>query len=387
MTLQPSGSPHFPGLNALRFYAALSVVVYHSQVDFAELHPHPSSLRWLQTLVLHGYDSVILFFVLSGFLIASLAIHEQRSTGTLAVGRFYVRRALRIWPLYYGLLFVGLFAIPSLIGPLPAYHPRVTGAQVALMVLLLPNWAGLPMIVAHLWSLGVEEQFYALYPVLARLRRWIVPLLVGLILLKLVVSVIAYGACSDSTLALWSVWLPHECIAIGALGAYLYARPRPAPLLRVFYRRSIQILLWAVFLGLVVMDSDFTLSIRNQALSFVFLGIILNVATNPASLIKLRHPLLERLGDLSYGMYIWHVPIMYGVLLTLQALGWRDGFNELSQLATIGLTLWGAWLSRRYIEMPFLRLKRRFQTQPSPSPSSIANEPAPSKDAITFGSY
>src|SRR5262249_31635128 len=90
---------YFPGLNTLRFLAAFSVLIQHTE-SCPELFGLGNKVI-LGHLCLTGHDSVGLFFVLSGFLITYLLLTEQGHTGRVRVGKFYLRRALRIWPLYY----------------------------------------------------------------------------------------------------------------------------------------------------------------------------------------------------------------------------------------------------------------------------------------------
>ncbi len=184
--------PYFPGLNGLRFIAAISVVLGHIEQikGWFGLPRAGFSLDWA---ILNGDDAVTLFFALSGFLITYLLLGEQARTGTIHVRKFYARRILRIWPLYYLLVFIG-FALMSLV-PLEGYtglnSPRTTHALLA-HLLFVPNvlpffsiWiAG----ITHLWTIGVEEQFYILWPLLLRrFARYGLLMMVGIIALKLIV--------------------------------------------------------------------------------------------------------------------------------------------------------------------------------------------------------
>src|SRR6266850_3985807 len=97
---RPSRAVHFPGLNGLRFLAALTVVLYHASFSFeyAGIPQYDYLVRLnLQT----GFLCVVFFFVLSGFLITYLLLAEEAETGEIYVRGFYLRRVLRIWPLYY----------------------------------------------------------------------------------------------------------------------------------------------------------------------------------------------------------------------------------------------------------------------------------------------
>ena len=114
---------YFPGLNGLRFFAAFSVVVTHIELvkhfkGYPTLWVENASdeltlTHILQKIIFHaGGLGVYFFFVLSGFLITYLLLVEKAKTGTVAVKKFYWRRVLRIWPLYYLIVILGFFVIP-----------------------------------------------------------------------------------------------------------------------------------------------------------------------------------------------------------------------------------------------------------------------------------
>jgi peptidoglycan/LPS O-acetylase OafA/YrhL len=103
MVARTAAHIHFPGLDALRFYAAMSVVVIHTATNFGDLRLRSSKIPLLDALALDAQSAVSLFFVLSGFLITYLLLTEHSRTGTVQVRPFYMRRILRIWPLYYAL--------------------------------------------------------------------------------------------------------------------------------------------------------------------------------------------------------------------------------------------------------------------------------------------
>ncbi|MEP6985313.1 MAG: acyltransferase family protein, partial [Chloroflexota bacterium] len=94
---------HFKGLNALRFYAAVSVVVHHVMYNPNVWYGLPNLPDTVGRFFINGTDAVHLFYVLSGFLITYLMLVERERTGTVSVKKFYLRRVLRIWPLYFAL--------------------------------------------------------------------------------------------------------------------------------------------------------------------------------------------------------------------------------------------------------------------------------------------
>src|SRR4051794_17305081 len=151
---------HIPALDGLRGVAILLVLVFH----FSESHSAMSG--WFQKLhriAASGWVGVDLFFVLSGFLITSILFEAKRSSGYFR--NFYMRRVLRIFPLYYGVLVVAFLLIP-LVHPYQNPRYQTIAAHQGYLWAYLQNyvtwidWKGF----THFWSLAVEEQFYLVWP-------------------------------------------------------------------------------------------------------------------------------------------------------------------------------------------------------------------------------
>jgi len=168
----PHLAPRFyrPELDALRLIAFLMVWFSHSLPSMADGVTRgitPAALRWLEAIREAGNFGVSVFFFLSAFLITELLRRERLATGTIHLRAFYLRRILRIWPLYLGVL-----AAYGLLG-LRFHGFRIEPGRLLASLLLAGNWyiAFHPAILTPmraLWSLSVEEQFYLGWPVLAR---------------------------------------------------------------------------------------------------------------------------------------------------------------------------------------------------------------------------
>ena len=103
---------YFPNLNGLRFIAALMVIVHHIE-QYKSIYGLPNNFS-STTIQIFGELGVVLFFVLSGFLITYLLLEEESQTNTIAVRDFYVRRILRIWPLYFLIVILALLVLPNI---------------------------------------------------------------------------------------------------------------------------------------------------------------------------------------------------------------------------------------------------------------------------------
>jgi peptidoglycan/LPS O-acetylase OafA/YrhL len=369
------GGVWFPGLNGLRFFAAMAVACSHVEL-MKQYHGLPNAYDRLPVYEL-GRLSVTLFFVLSGYLITYLLLVEKQRQGTIAVKPFYMRRMLRIWPLYYLIVLASFFVLPHI----DAFHvPQFTGAIAAnfgrtfpLFALFLPQLALSvyePVPFAEpAWSIGVEEQFYLLWPLLLRRTRRFVPLAAAVIVLAVGAR---YGAlrmaqanrADAGALAVWNGVINYlyftriECMAIGGLFAWIFFAKKQA-VLNFLYSRVVQAIVYALLVWLLVTDS-FKPIFNYGGYSVLFGVLILNVATNPRSLIKLRGRAFEFFGNISFSIYMLH-EIAIQLVLSLggtSAVALYGGAMILTIAAASACYLW--------FERPFLRLKPYAATLPSP---------------------
>lgn len=328
---------YFPGLNTLRIYAAVCVIISHVAPTHELLTP----------LLLDGSHSVTLFFALSGFLITYLLMDERQRTGRIDVRAFYVRRALRIWPLYFLVVVVSYIAA-SLFFPyqMPPTRPVFVLAILVLLPQVPDALAGDMGALGQLWSIGVEEIFYLYWPVLVRRFR-IVPLCLTIIAVRLALSALVSLGIGER-LAFLLYLNRWECMAVGALGAWLVFMQHP--LLRILYRPQVQIAAILAAIYVIAQGDSFQ---QDLLVSIVFTVLIVNIAANPRSLLRLETPLLRSLGNISYSVYMWHVL----VLLTVVRLT-TDVTLRLGVIVVVSILI--GFASYRWIERPLMRLKYRF---------------------------
>ena len=202
----PKSAIYLPGLNGLRAMAAVSVVLSHTIHALGQFKLNPFLLGTnndggTQGLLLAGFG-VSIFFALSGFLITYLLLIEKEQAG-IDIKKFYVRRILRIWPLYYVYLLLALITIISL----NLYFNRTALLLYVFYSANIPFILGitLPFLV-HYWSLGVEEQFYLFWPWIIKkvnmnLQTVILFLIVVLIACKLIFHFRYPGSFAESFLS------------------------------------------------------------------------------------------------------------------------------------------------------------------------------------------
>jgi peptidoglycan/LPS O-acetylase OafA/YrhL len=328
-------------------------------------------------LFYRGSNAVKLFFVLSGFLITFLLLEELRKSDTVQVGRFYLRRVCRIWPLYYAVVAFGLafyfVALPALGMERASGDVYDWRQALVLYVFFLPNLMNalhsVGGILNPLWSIGIEEQFYLFWaPAVRRCRAQLPGLFAVVFALSFALYLAqAFGAFGDGVAKKFVDQLEFHFMAAGA--AFAYALHRfPGRLLASAAFRSplVQVVLATLLLEFVVLGfipwGDVGSELFQLAL---YPWLIVTVGANPRNVLRLAMPWTEKLGVVSYGIYMLHMPIVYATsFLFLKTTWWRDnpvgyviGYWSLVFLGTGAVAL----LSYRFYELPFLRLKdRRF---------------------------
>ena len=383
-----TGKVHFQGLDSLRFLAALFVVLNHIPMNQAGAglpNPHWGALFY------RGAPAVAFFFTLSGFLITYLLLGEQRRTGTIGVGRFYLRRACRIWPLYFVIVALGLafynFVLPRLGIVYPVEYNL--GLAAVLYTLFLPNvMNGLYRvggILNPLWSIGVEEQFYLAWaPAMRRFHGVLPRLAAGLLAVSFGVFCLnrleVFGGGSVQGIV---GQLRFHFMAAGSLCAWALYRHRERFLaLPIFSSRAFQWVLLALLVEFYVTGLLPWGWFFEEALQvLLYAWLIVTVAANPKNVVRIGNPAFEYLGTISYGLYMWHMVAIYGTSALFRATDWWRGHLVLYWLAyyaiALGATVLIAHLSFRWLEQPFLRLKdRRFSLPMSASRVVPSDAPA-----------
>jgi peptidoglycan/LPS O-acetylase OafA/YrhL len=348
---------YIPALDALRAFAVGIVILSHAGLRFAQ----------------GGKTGVLVFFVLSGYLITSVLLNEQAITSRVSFRRFYARRVLRLAPaLVVVIIATSLFALTQR----HTAEGHETLRAIPAVVLYVSNWR--QVIVGpnsggwfgHFWSLAVEEQFYLVWPtVLALSYRWkrlpgvaIVALVgaVASLLEKIIVAHEASGRQAGTDFAADGLLLGCALAAWVAIGV----GPRA--------RRWLSRCLWPATVAIVIATvygrSDDSGSLHQyETFGRVYWPITVVAATVVVAVLVigtvpswLRRVLAWRplvyLGRISYGMYLWHLVILGALVAWLPGQGAAIRTVELFTL-TIGV----ASLSYRYVERPFLRRKRRLE--------------------------
>lgn len=373
---QKKSKVYFPGLDALRFFAAFSVIIGHIELLKSQLGYQNNND--LFTKINFGGLGVYFFFVLSGFLITYLLFEELERTKTIALKKFYLRRVLRIWPLYYLIAFLGFFIFPHFeilhIPWLQSFFEENFYINIVLFFVMLPNLAlafmpAMPHI-GQLWSIGIEEQFYLVWPILIKKAKNKLRLIfVGIILIILIKTIyvlsLKIGVLPSNS---WSLGVKKalgmskfECMLIGALGAY-FLKYKRNEYLEFIYNKwilGVSLLLLPFLSYLMYAYADDLIHIPY---SFLFLIIIMNISSNSKSFLKLEHPVFSFLGKISYGLYMYHMVLIVVIINSRFLDGFQNTiwFNVFLYVLTLIASIIAASLSYYGIEKQFLKLKKSF---------------------------
>ena len=369
-----TGSQRFyrPELDTLRFFAFWGVFLFHvvpNDPQFYQAHPILPHLAvpFVCAVASAGAYGVDLFFALSAYLITTLLVREEEVRGSIDTRAFYVRRILRIWPLYF--FFIAVAALVTVWDK----NQHLGWPFVAGYLLLSGNWVyvflGLPHSIAGpLWSVSIEEQFYLVWPIaLRRLsRRQLVFAVIGLLVVAnlvrgfLVYSHVLGAAIEYNTLA------RIDAIALGILVAYFLGSE--APSLSLIRRAALALgsmLLWCLVASYTNLNAQTEVApvmgtlLGRPLVAMAAAGLLVAVIGAPGVGARvLTHPWLTYLGRISYGLYVYHA----AGLLAAWHLFRGNSVKMYAAYATSGflLTVIFSAISYRWLESPFLKMKERF---------------------------
>lgn len=364
--LHAAGSFYRPELDVLRFAAFLLVFLHHT-LPRQGLIPHlgPQLSAVVTSLAKACGFGLCLFFTLSAYLITELLIRERDARGKLDVKAFYIRRALRIWPLYF--LGLGIGVVFALYKPAPGVLERY-----AAYAFLAGNWYCAAHIASAgkspmeiLWSISVEEQFYLFWPwVAAAKARRPLQIAASSLLVASVVALIVIARIGASTDAAWF----NSFVQFGMFGAGAMlslklqgGAPRWGMTLRTVVGLG-ALLLWFISSYVFhVKDPGPTSAINlvagYTAVEFGCVMFLLSVI----GLAPRRLPrALIYLGRISFGLYVFHgLGLEIASRLSHQLGAGYSGFVQtfLGLAVTVSL----ASLSYKFYEKPFLKLKKRME--------------------------
>jgi peptidoglycan/LPS O-acetylase OafA/YrhL len=373
------GTRKFGSLDGVRGLCILGILWHHSGLELPGVFFHRAFL------------AVDMFFVLSGFLIVTLLLRERDRTGDISLRKFYARRTLRIFPIYYLLLFV-LLILYAVLKP----GTKTAGDYFASLPYLLTytsNWV--PVQASNLtitWSLATEEQFYLGWPLIEKLLRPPGVALV-LVLVLIVNQLMNFGVLdflftalygSEVNLNLQILDVTYTPIALGVLLAHVLHAPQG---FRFFFplvgRRGSCVVFGGLLASLVAIwpgDISGAGRLLMQLSMMLLLGSLV-IREDHTARAALAFPPIAALGVISYGVYLYHMWAMHPVALGFMKLGWDRQSYAYLFVSVLASTI-VAGLSYRFIEQPLLKLKTRFSTDRA---CEVGQRPPRDRSALDVG--
>ncbi len=349
---------YFPLLDGLRCLSIVAVVWFHAA---GTIYHHSELLS-------RGYLGVSLFFVISGFLITTLLLREQSGTGNISLKRFYLRRAFRIFPLYYAV--VALYVVLVSATETHSAAGKNFWHNLPYFLTYTSNWfvpLGSDRVIFYFaWSLAAEEQFYLFWPwVVNASARPYLPLGVMAGLLTLHYSS-GFGVdrgflnpTSFLTVVLTEISPP---ICLGAIAAVLMHRPTSFDWInRWMGWRYSPICALAALLIALAFDAtpDWVDSI---AMTWLVVACVLQ-PDQPLGYV-LTNPLIKHIGIVSYGIYLTHMLCVNAARRLVHV-----SYGPLVFVLGFAISIFVATLSYYFFESPFLHLKDRLTKGPEWQPA------------------
>jgi peptidoglycan/LPS O-acetylase OafA/YrhL len=369
---------YFPELDGLRFIAFLLVFFFHGGV------PQPILARLVGSPIAralrgNGGFGVQLFFILSGYLITTLLLREEARYGRIALTSFWIRRILRIWPLYYVIIVLGFFVLPGVDRQLfTAGFAETLRIHFVPFLAFLGNWS-MALVrpipydwLSVLWSVCVEEQFYLVVPLLiaAVAPRFRIAVVVAL----MAASIAVRGYCAlrygSQLMIVFNSFAQFDTLASGVLLAMLLGWRRDRPRLRLAAR----ILQWPLYAFVIWGLGQPSLghgAAWHRTWDYVWVwmagvGIVVVAVWGDGWLrAALSYSRLVWLGRISYGLYMYHEIALWAEKRLGDILPWIPNKEELLAIGGFALTIGLATASYYGIERRFLVLKRSWTRVPS----------------------
>jgi peptidoglycan/LPS O-acetylase OafA/YrhL len=356
----------FGSLDGLRAVSIAGVILFHSWWGT----PY---YRWLAAIPVlrRGSFGVHIFFVISGFLITTLLLRERDKLGNISIRDFYIRRALRIWPLYYatiGLYVLAMLAFEGGSRRSTFFHYLPYFLTYTYTWFIVPRWPTGPFNLA--WTLATEEQFYAFWPLVLRFLRgaWSSALIVAIVLLRIAAG---YGWTNR---ILPPGWLPTRillsvsvAICLGVLLAQALHSERCFRRLYPLLGRKWSSPAALVAVAICLYPEHVPMLAAYVATTVLVGACVIREDNGLSSLLQLRP--IAYMGVLSYGMYLLNSLSIHTVRVMLSRVELSNPLFVFP--AAVGLATMAAYLSYQHFESRFLKLKARF-TRLRPAPAEGA---------------
>ena len=370
--ISENASPtYFQNLDVIRFFSAFMIIIFHAFYGWKDNRGFPKfltddsgQLSAFGKLIENGMHNLVLnvevFFMISGFVITHLLLAEKEKSEKVNLGRYYIRRALRILPLYY--IVLGLTPLYNY------YYNEATPHYLNFIFmggnfeLIQRGWGAAT--VNPLWTLCIEAQFYLIWPLLVAFipRKWLMHVFSFIILMSVAFRISVFHS-ENWWMTIYMHTLSRiDVIAVGAIIALIYHNNKNISLT---IPRWIRLMVYSVFLFVYFtddagyIDSLFLVSVKKYFYVLVIAFALMNYLFNPTAMFApKRQTIFHSLGKITYGTYIFNVLVVALVIKTYNANGFQNIFLFYLTIGVCSISV--ATLSYFLIERPFMNLKNNF---------------------------
>ncbi|NQY11950.1 MAG: acyltransferase [Flavobacteriales bacterium] len=347
---------HYSRLDTLRFFAFFLVFWMHAfSVSFSNISSDDFIQSIIDKIMYTGPIGVHLFFVLSGFLITHLMVSEEKVSGKFNLWHFYLRRVLRIWPLYYLVMILGIFVLPSFV------NTFTFDGSIIKNLLFWNNFDSThhAINVGVAWSVAIEEQFYLVWPLVFLLLKNKKALILGCFTLFILSVLFIINNPIESN---YHTFGNVTYLMSGCIGALLFSE------YKVQFENSVVakskalpiLIIVTVFFVLIPIINNDLLILSVVFLPICYMNIIFNLVINNSEKVSF----FSKLGKYTYGMYLYHITVIILVRIVFDKLN-ADYFNDplvniLVSLISLAITIVISIFSYNYFEKYFLKIKSKF---------------------------
>ena len=358
-------------LDGIRGIAILAVIIHHITLEFRSFELSVPWIHSLRSIADYGWLGVDLFFVLSGYLITGILLHTRHSPNYYSA--FYLRRAVRIFPLFYAVLiplFVLVFTLTWLGYRFDYFQLSTLTVSSALtytlnfVMALVKSSPKVPNVILHLWSLCVEEQFYAIWP--AIIRSISMPLLSALLVCLFILSLacrLYFQSLNMGPAVTVFTFSRLDGLACGAALAMLIRTPAGADALARLWRPLLCLGTCGFLATLALNSAHFTPRTYGRSFAILaFAAILASIVLPSASLLRstFERPVFCFFGKYSYGLYVLHPFAIFLIAHRMPRYYLPPSVEVFTfSLQIFALSIAAAWFSWRFVETPFLNLKKR----------------------------
>ena len=369
-------STYFKNLYALRFIGAFSVILGHIEL-IKSMENMPNLMHLPFYKYTNGHVGVLLFFVLSGFLITFFLIEELKKGNRINFKIFYLKRLFRIWPIYYLMIIFSVLFLPYFLNSIDGTIENIDFKDTYFYWLFLPNLGKSAKCfvqgATHLWSIGVEEQFYLIWPVLLAIFRkhLFLILIITIFVFSLTTPFIDFIDVHTSFFKnnietknfLSSFFSGFKINSMAVGGIFSYFCHSNHKLINILKNDFIEILLILSISYFWI--SGTTFGTYSDEVYSLFFGIaIYLLATREKSFFNLENKIAIFFGKISYGLYVYHwaiILVLIKIIKTNKTTFHLETINNIILYSSsLLLTILISYLSYIFIEKPIMNQIKKF---------------------------